>query len=170
MKFGVGTIQSFNSLTGDGQLIAHNGQLATLNQEVAKRFGIAPEDVGRRVSFQANDGRHVLQIERLQFLRNAPDQASQWPAFGDLVRVICTVSHCNPDSPLRYLWHPNIDREILVRPKRDKRRDLRTGDKVIAEVIRWNKGLLAIRAVRLPKDYLSKTAEHAHLLSKAPCA
>ena len=168
MKFGVGTVRAFNLQTGCAELIAHNGQLATISPAVCERSGLAPEDVGRRASFVARDGFHVIPIERLQLRPRSAGAAPFWPDFGELVRLVCTVMRFDPATPRRFIWHPEIPHDILVRPKHSNRRDLRYGDKVVAEVMRWNKGLMAIRTVRLPKDYLSKSAAHAHLLTEVP--
>jgi hypothetical protein len=70
--------------------------------------------------------------------------------------------------PYRFLSHPDLPFEVLLKPKRGVRPDLRTGDKVIAEIMRWSKGPIAIKAVRLPMDYQSKMETHAHLLSEVP--
>lgn len=74
------------------------------------------------------------------------------PDTGDVAFVICTVAPYPPGQHYRFLHAPQDD--ILLYPKhRRPRRDLRPGDAVIAEVVRGRRGLIALHAVRLPKDW-----------------
>lgn len=165
MAYGVGHITSFNPLTGHGVITTPDGAPAAFGKDVAVRTGITEADVGLPVTFRAQSGLHILKVIGFRASRAPSGFSPPCPDYGEIVRLICTVSFCAPSNPHRFIWHPGIPDEILVQYKRRIRRDLRTGDKVVAEIIRTSKSLLAIRTVRLPADYLSKTEAHARVLS-----
>lgn len=165
MAFGVGHITSFDPLTGQGVISTPDGAPAAFRQDAAVRTGITEADIGSPVTFRAQNGLHFLIVIGLSVRRTSSVSNPPSPDYGEIVRLICTVSFCAASNPHRFIWHPDIPGEILVQYKGRIRRDLRTGDKVIAEIIRTSKSLLAIRAVRLPADYLSRTEKHAGLLT-----
>ncbi len=157
MVYGVGHITSLDPRTGRGVITTPAGAPAAFGKDVAVRTGITEADIGSPVTFRAQNGLHFLKVIDLRARRVPSGSNPPYPDYGEIVRLICTVSFCAASNPHRFIWHPDIPDEILIQYKGRIRRDLRTGDKVIAEVIRTSKCLLAIRTVRLPADYLSRT-------------
>jgi hypothetical protein len=146
-------------------IITPGGAPAAFGTDVAVRTGITEADIGAPLTFRVQDCLDVLNvsglcIRRTLFVSNPPS-----PDDGKIVRLICTVSFCAASNPYRIICHPDVPDEILVHCRGRIRRGLRTGDKVIAETLRFSNRLLAIRSVRLAADYLSKIGAHISLMS-----
>lgn len=160
---GVGVVETYDRVTGKGIIRSDDGRIVLIEPFVS---GVPADAAGSRVVFSASTGSGSSTALHVNVARERDCETYDWPLPGDLVRLICTVSWCKRSDAQRLLTHPRITPEILVRSRH--RRDLRTGDKVIAEVVRFQGYLLAIHAVRLPRDYETKAAAHASLLTPVP--
>lgn len=163
-----GTIESVGEDHSFACLRADDGRRFTYSVTRPGDLSFDASHVGRRVVFSGYErrGGHVASTLRLGPPPSAP--ADVWPPWGQYVRVICRISWLYPLSGYCTLNAEKLPYDIPYVYGRRKRKDLRCGDMVIAELLRAQKSVKAYKVVRLPKDYLSKMAEHEHLLTPIP--
>jgi hypothetical protein len=152
LHFAVGKIVSFDPATADGVIESPNQMRWRFGRTISDAFAVQIGDVGEFVTYGYRERNGAQQIEVIRTSRGERSIMQSAPDVGETKRVICTVGYCAPGQINRVLYAHGMA-DILLRPKRRVRRDLRPGDPVIAEVVRRPKGLMALRAVRLPRDW-----------------
>lgn len=165
-------------LTGIIESVGEDNRHVCLRADDGRRFTCSGEgpgapsidalQVGTRVVFNGHEQRGGHVASMLRFGPPSSAQLEEWPPWGQYVRVICRISWLYPLSGYCTLSAEKLPYDITFVYGRRNRKDLRRGDMVIAELLRVHRSVKAYKVVRLPKDYLSRMAEHAHLLTPIP--